>query len=29
MPNRMDQMTSKGAGVMKGIKARLDGLTGE
>src|ERR1043165_6078223 len=28
MPNRMDQMTSKGAGVMKGIKARLDGLTG-
>ncbi len=28
MPNRMDSMLSKGAGVMKGVKARLEGLTG-
>jgi hemerythrin superfamily protein len=28
MPNRMDSMMSKGAGMMKGVKARLDGLTG-
>jgi hemerythrin superfamily protein len=28
MPNRMDSMLSKGAGVMKGFKARLEGLTG-
>lgn len=28
MPNRMDSMLSKGAGVMKGVKARLDGLHG-
>lgn len=28
MPNRMDSMMSKGAGVMKGIKARLEGLHG-
>lgn len=28
MANRMDSMMSKGAGVMKGVKARLDGLTG-
>lgn len=28
MPNRMDQMISKGAGMMKGVKARLDGLVG-
>ena len=28
MPNRMDSMMSKGAGVMKGVKARLDGLVG-
>lgn len=28
MPNRMDSMLSKGAGMMKGVKARLEGLTG-
>jgi iron-sulfur cluster repair protein YtfE (RIC family) len=28
MPNRMDSMMSKGAGMMKGVKARLEGLTG-
>ena len=28
MPNRMDSMLSKGAGVVKGVKARLEGLTG-
>src|SRR5258705_11812555 len=28
MANRMDSMMSKGAGMMKGVKARLDGLTG-
>lgn len=28
MPNRLDSMLSKGAGVMKGVKARLDGLHG-
>lgn len=28
MPNRMDSMLSKGAGKMKGVKARLDGLVG-
>jgi hemerythrin superfamily protein len=28
MPNRMDSILSKGAGVMKGVKARLDGLHG-
>jgi hemerythrin superfamily protein len=28
MPNRMDSMLSKGAGMMKGFKARLEGLTG-
>jgi hemerythrin superfamily protein len=28
MPNRMDSMMSKGAGVVKGVKARLDGLVG-
>lgn len=28
MSNRMDSMLSKGAGVMKGVKARLEGLTG-
>jgi len=28
MANRMDSMMSKGAGVMKGVKARLEGLTG-
>jgi hemerythrin superfamily protein len=28
MPNRLDSMLSKGAGVMKGVKARLEGLTG-
>ena len=28
MPNRMDSMISKGAGMMKGVKARLDGLHG-
>jgi hemerythrin superfamily protein len=28
MPNRMDSMMSKGAGMMKGVKARLEGLVG-
>lgn len=28
MPNRMDSIVAKGAGMMKGIKARLDGLVG-
>ena len=28
MPNRLDSMMSKGAGMMKGVKARLDGLVG-
>lgn len=28
MPNRMDSILSKGAGMMKGVKARLEGLTG-
>ena len=28
MPNRMDSMLSKGAGMVKGVKARLEGLTG-
>ena len=28
MPNRMDSILSKGAGMMKGVKARLDGLHG-
>jgi hemerythrin superfamily protein len=28
MANRLDSMLSKGAGVMKGVKARLDGLHG-
>jgi hemerythrin superfamily protein len=28
MPSRLDSMMSKGAGVMKGVKARLDGLHG-
>jgi hemerythrin superfamily protein len=28
MPNRMDSMLSKGAGKVKGVKARLDGLVG-
>ena len=28
MPTRMDSMMSKGAGVVKGVKARLDGLVG-
>lgn len=28
MSNRMDSMISKGAGMMKGVKARLEGLTG-
>jgi hemerythrin superfamily protein len=28
MPNRMDSMISKGAGKLKGVKARLDGLVG-
>ena len=28
MPNRLDSMLSKGAGMMKGVKARLEGLTG-
>src|SRR5262249_48663483 len=28
MPNRMDSMLSKGGGMMKGVKARLEGLTG-
>ena len=28
MPNRMDSMISKGAGKVKGVKARLDGLVG-
>lgn len=28
MPNRMDSMMSKGAGKVKGVKARLEGLVG-
>jgi hemerythrin superfamily protein len=28
MPNRMDSMISKGAGVVKGVEARLHGLVG-
>jgi hypothetical protein len=28
MPNRMDSMIAKGAGKMKGVRARLDGLVG-
>lgn len=28
MPNRMDSMLSKGAGMVKGVKARLGGLVG-
>ena len=28
MPSRLDSMMSKGAGMMKGVKARLDGLHG-
>ena len=28
MPNRMDSVLSKGAGAVKGVKARLDGLVG-
>jgi len=28
MPNRLDSMLSKGAGMVKGVKARLEGLTG-
>lgn len=28
MPNRMDSMISKGAGMVKAVKARLEGLVG-